>query len=169
MSGMLRFWFAPVLLLVGGIVLAAVVDSDDSVDLPVVFYELRGAEGKGAGGYDVVAYFDKSEAVRGTDAFRAEYGGVDWLFESAESRDKFVESPERYIPQYGGHCAYGTASGYLVKGDPEAWTVKDGKLYLNYNKSVRNSWLADTDGYIIKSDKNWPGLLAEEHAKRRGG
>lgn len=158
MSGIIRFWFAPVLLLVGGIVLAAVVDGDDGVGLPVKFYQYD--NGKGAGGFDVVAYFDEQEAVRGKAGIEAEYGGEVWLFSSIANRDKFMETPQKYIPQYGGHCAWAVSRGYTAKGSPLAWTVKDGKLYLNYNKSVRTTWLSHVDGgggdeFIAGSDDNW--------------
>lgn len=160
MSGILRFWFAPVLLLVGGMLLAAVVDSDDAVDLPLKFDDYKN-RGFGAGGYDVVAYFDQAEAVPGKQGIEVTFGGTRWLFDNVENRDKFHESPERYIPQYGGYCAWATSQGYEARGDPEAWTVKDGKLYLNYSKSVRDKrWLPRVnDGgggeFIARSDENW--------------
>ncbi|MEF1304878.1 YHS domain protein, partial [Vibrio owensii] len=37
----------------------------------------------------------------------------------------------------------------------------DGKLYLNYSKSVQASWQQDILGNIASGDKNWPKLLAE--------
>lgn len=160
MSGIIRFWFAPVLLLVGGIVLAAVVDGDDGVDLPFKFHDYKN-RGFGAGGYDVVAYFDKSEAVPGKQGIEAEFGGARWLFDTIANRDKFMETPRRYIPQYGGHCAWAASrqNGYQAPGDPEAWTVRDGKLYLNYNENIRRGWLADIndrgDEVIVRGDDNW--------------
>lgn len=145
-------------LLAGGAYFASSADSD--ADGAVVgktkFFQYR--NGAAAGGYDVVAYFDDAEAVAGEQVYEASYAGQLWHFKSMENREKFLAAPKKYIPQYGGHCAYGVAQGYLVRGDPEAWTVRDGKLYLNYSKSVRNSWLADAAGFILRSEKNWPGL-----------
>ena len=40
--------------------------------------------------------------------------------------------------------------------EPDAWTVFDGKLYLNYNQSVRRQWSGDIPGYRRKADTNWP-------------
>ncbi len=119
----------------------------------IKFYEY--ANGAAVGGYDVVAYFDSAEAVPGEKVYAANYAEQLWLFKSMENREKFLAEPERYFPQYGGHCAYGLASGYLVRGDPEAWTVHSGKLYLNYSKGVRKNWLVDVDGFIVRSEKNW--------------
>ena len=160
----LRFWFAPVLLLVGGAWLAAVVDSNDSIDAPIKFYQYQ--NGAAAGGYDVVVYVEEARAQKGERTIEARYAGQLWLFASAENRDKFLQTPRRYIPQYGGHCAFGVAQGYLVRGDPLAWTVRDGKLYLNYNKSVRGNWLAGAEGFIVRSEKNWPELTKPESASQ---
>ena len=46
----------------------------------------------------------------------------------------------------GGYCAWAVSQSYTVKGDPQVWTVTDGKLYLNYNKSVQSGWEKDTAG-----------------------
>lgn len=116
------------------------------------------SNGLAAGGYDVVAYFTDSEAQPGDAAFAANFAGMAWHFASAANRDAFLADPQQYLPQYGGHCAYGVAQGYLVRGDPEAWSIKDGRLYLNYNKSIRSAWLADSKRFIARSANNWPQL-----------
>ena len=73
--------------------------------------------------------------------------------------EKFRASPQRYAPQYGGYCAWAVANGYTAKGDPNAWSVVDGKLYLNFSKSVRRQWSKDIPGNISKGDANWPSVL----------
>ena len=84
-------------------------------------------------GYDVVAYFTESKPVKGTKEFTVYHSGESWYFSSAENLKTFKASPEKYKPQFGGYCAYGMSRGYKAKTDPEAWTIVDGKLYLNYN------------------------------------
>lgn len=113
----------------------------------------------GAGGYDVVSYFEDGEATEGSSSHSAEYLGVSWRFASAEHKAKFEADPDAYVPQYGGYCAWAVSQGYLAKGDPEHWTVKDGKLYLNYNQSVQDKWLEDTDNFIRTANENWPAVL----------
>lgn len=113
----------------------------------------------GAGGYDVVSYFEQGEAVAGSAQFTADYRGATWRFSSAEHRAQFQAEPERYAPAYGGYCAWAVSQGYLAKGDPEYWTVIDGRLYLNYSQSVQETWLQDTSGFITQADNNWPGVL----------
>jgi YHS domain-containing protein len=118
-------------------------------------------KGVGAGGYDTVAFITESTAKPGKADLTLEHAGVTWRFASAANRDAFKADPARYVPQYGGYCAWAVANGYTAKGDPEAWSVVDGKLYLNYNKSVRAGWLKDTAANIKKGDANWPAVLAK--------
>jgi YHS domain-containing protein len=110
-------------------------------------------------GYDPVAYFTQNAPVKGSDQFTHQWKGATWRFASAENRDRFAAAPEKYAPQYGGYCAYGVAQNYAVSIDPQAWTVVDGKLYLNYSRSVRETWSKDIPGYIRKADANWPQVL----------
>lgn len=111
------------------------------------------------GGYDVTAYFTDGKPVKGSKAFSAEYMGANWHFASAANRDKFTADPVQYAPQYGGYCAWAVAQGDTASGDPQLWTLVDGKLYLNYNKKINNQWRADKENLIIAGDKNWPGVL----------
>jgi hypothetical protein len=85
--------------------------------------------------------------------------GATWRFASAEHRDLFAKSPGKYAPQYGGYCAYAVANGKTADIDPAAWTVRDGRLFLNYDADVQKKWLADPDGYIAKADANWPKMV----------
>lgn len=109
-------------------------------------------------GYDPVAYFTEDDAVKGSPEHSFTYQGATWLFSSAENRDKFAAAPERYAPAYGGYCAWAVSQGYTAPIDPDAWSVRDGRLYLNYSKTVRARWALDKDGNIAAADRNWPGL-----------
>lgn len=112
-------------------------------------------------GYDPVAYFTDGRAVEGKKGFETEWNGATWRFASAEHRDLFAEDPEKYAPQYGGYCAWAVSQGSTAGIDPEAWKIHDGKLYLNYDKSVQEKWLADMEDLIAKGDANWPKLLTK--------
>ncbi|MDI9244604.1 YHS domain-containing (seleno)protein [Marinobacter sp. CHS3-4] len=113
----------------------------------------------GAGGYDTVSYFETGEPTKGSSEYKTEHRGVTWRFASAENLALFEASPDRFVPAYGGYCAWAVAQGYLAKGDPEHWAIRDDRLYLNYNKSVQDRWLKDTDGFIRQADTNWPNVL----------
>ena len=109
-------------------------------------------------GYDPVAYFTMSKPVKGDKDYVTSWMGATWRFASAQNRDLFEKDPEKYAPRYGGYCAYGVANNYLVNIDPRAWTVYEGRLYLNYSLSVREQWKEDIPGNIRKADANWPAL-----------
>ena len=110
-------------------------------------------------GYDPVAYFTEGKPVKGDPAISLQWKGAAWHFASAANRDAFKAAPEKYAPQYGGYCAFGTAQGYAVQTEPDAWKIVEGKLYLNYNQSVRTRWEQDIPGFIGAADKNWPRVL----------
>ena len=111
-------------------------------------------------GYDPVAYFLDGKPVAGQKEWSLPWNGATWRFASMEHRDLFSAAPERYAPQYGGYCAWAVAHGYTADIDPEAWTIRDGKLYLNYDLGVQRDWSKDIPGYIASGDANWPKLLA---------
>jgi YHS domain-containing protein len=110
-------------------------------------------------GYDTVAYFTVGKPVKGLDSFVYEWNGAKWKFSSQDNLDLFKGSPEKYAPQYGGYCAYGVAQGSLVKVEPDQFTVRDGKLYLNYDAGVQSKWLKDIPGYNKAADAKFPSLL----------
>jgi YHS domain-containing protein len=110
-------------------------------------------------GHDPVAYFERKGPVKGMKQFSHAWRGATWYFASAENRDRFAAAPEKYAPQYGGYCAYAVASGYTADIDPNAWSIVDGKLYLNYSLRIRERWNKDIPGYIRKGDANWPAVL----------
>lgn len=114
--------------------------------------------GVAVGGYDVVAYFTAGAAVAGKADFAAKHEGATYHFSSAANRDLFRADPAKYVPQYGGYCAYGAAGGYKAPVDVNAWKIVEGKLYLNYDASVQSRWLKDTESYIRKADANWVAI-----------
>lgn len=123
---------------------------------------LGSSDGVAIGGYDPVAYFRDGGPRPGKPEFSVRHGGAIWRFASAEHKALFEADPRRYLPAYGGFCAYGTSRGYLVKIEPEAWSIVDGRLYLNYDLGVRETWLGRTKTYIARADGNWPRLTAKD-------
>lgn len=110
-------------------------------------------------GTDPVAYFTQGKPVKGDAANASEYMGATWHFASAENKATFDADPEAYAPKYGGYCAYAVSQGYTASTDPEAWSIVDDRLYLNYSKGVRRRWEKDIPGNIEKADNNWPSVL----------
>jgi len=121
--------------------------------------EVFAVNGAAIGGYDPVAYFTAKKPVKGNPQFSVEWKGAVWHFASAANRDAFKADPAKYAPQYGGYCAFGASQGYAVKTEADAWTIVDGKLYLNYNTTVRAKWSESIPERIKAADKNWPSIL----------
>ena len=112
-----------------------------------------------AEGYDVVSYFDNT-AIKGDIKFSLTHDNVKYKFSSQENLERFKSNPEKYIPQYGGYCAYAVATkGKKVSINPKAFEIRDGALYLFYNSWGTNTldlWLEENpDELKIKADKNW--------------
>lgn len=112
-------------------------------------------------GYDTVAYFTQSKAVKGSPEFQSEFLGETWQFASAKHRDLFAADPVAYAPQYGGFCAgqlaYADVStGVTTNIDPEAWRIIDSKLYLFYDKGYAAVFEEKAVELVDKADKNWP-------------
>lgn len=78
-----------------------------------------------------------------------------YQFSSKENLKTFKSNPEKYVPAYGGYCAFGTSVGKKFIGDPEVWRLVGGKLYLNLDTSIQSEWLKDVPGRIDMADKNW--------------
>ncbi len=112
-------------------------------------------------GYDPLAYFTDKRPEQGSEKFEYLWNGAKWRFASAARRDLFSHDPEKYAPRYGGYCAYAVSQGKIADIDPDAWTVFEGKLYLNLNKDVQKLWEKDMQGYIRKADENWPRMLGK--------
>lgn len=109
-------------------------------------------------GYDPVAYFTQNKPVPGKEEFVYSWNNSNWYFSSQLNLNLFKTNPEKYAPQYGGYCAYGLSNGYKASTVPEAWTIENGKLYLNYSIKVREMWDKNRQERIEKADKYWPGI-----------
>ncbi len=110
-------------------------------------------------GYDPVAFFTDHHPVKGSPEFTSMADGATYQFASKEHKDLFDKDPAKYEPIFGGYCAYGVSRNKLAPIDVEAFQIVDGKLLLQYSKSVRDSFNEDQKGNLTKANQNWPGLL----------
>lgn len=113
------------------------------------------AENVAVKGFDMVAYFTEQTPVEGNPQFSFIWNGAKWYFSSAENMEKFKAAPETYAPQFGGYCSFAVSKGYTADGDPNAWNIVGGKLYLNYNQEVKKMWEAEQEKRIKDGEKNW--------------
>lgn len=128
--------------------------------------EINEEKGVAIKGYDPVAYFTDGKPVQGAASHVSTYKGATFRFASAAHKAAFDANPEKYAPQFGGFCAFGTAGGYKADIDPAAFSVVDGKLYLNYNKTVQGKWKQDVAGYVSKAEANWPEVKGKSEVAR---
>jgi len=112
-------------------------------------------------GYDTVAYFTEGKPVKGADEFEQVWEDARWQFASATNRELFKANPERYAPQFGGYCAGGLSAGEYANGDPEVWTIVDGKLYLNKTMELREFWREAPQAHIGVAEYNWTNFRGE--------
>jgi YHS domain-containing protein len=112
-------------------------------------------------GYDTVAYFTDGQATKGSPEIVHEWMGATWHFAKPEHRDAFAAQPIRYAPQYGGYCSAGVVAGEVTSNiDPEAWSIVDGKLYLQYAKSGVEEWQQHREEWVANAEANWPEVKA---------
>jgi YHS domain-containing protein len=107
-------------------------------------------------GHDVVSYFTENAAVEGSSKFTAVHNEAIYYFSTSNNRDKFKATPEKFAPQYGGFCAYGAALGKKFDIDGKAFEILDGKLYVNKNLDVYETWVEDKAENVTEANKQWP-------------
>ena len=121
-------------------------------------------------GYDVVSYINDNKAVEGSKDNSAEYQGATYYFATQANKDAFTKNPEKYLPQYGGWCAYGVAAAnQKFPTDPEVYKVVDGKLYLFFNGETPDGtmlntivpWNEDEANLLKQADANWPAVKTQ--------
>ena len=115
-------------------------------------------------GYSPVSYLDLGIAQKGLKEFKSEHEKIIYYFTSAEQKAKFDKNPNKYKPQYGGFCAFGTYAGAKFRPDPNKFIVKDGKYFLflyDLNLDAQQLWLTDKKSHneLMKgADANWTKL-----------
>jgi YHS domain-containing protein len=106
-------------------------------------------------GYDPVAYFKQKQAVKGDPRYSSSYGGATYYFASAVDKAAFDKTPAKYVPQYGGYCAYSMTKRKLSDIDPNVFFVFRGKLYVCSTPKAGKAFYSDPDANIKKADANW--------------
>lgn len=114
-------------------------------------------------GYSAVSYLDLGIAQKGLKKYKSTHEKVDYYFTSAEQKSTFDKNPGKYLPQYGGFCAFGTYAGAKFRPDPNKFIVKGGKYFLylyNLELDAQQLWLAEKNHgkLVATANKNWKKL-----------
>lgn len=113
-------------------------------------------------GYSPVSYLDLGIAQKGLKEYKATYDGLAYYFTSEDQKKSFVNNPKKYLPQYGGYCAFGISVGAKFRVDPNKFVVKDGKYFLflyDLEVDAQQLWLAGNHKELAqKADANWTKL-----------
>lgn len=118
------------------------------------------------GGYDVVAYHTQDRAVRGSSAHAETYDGATFYFASAENQKAFHEDPKRFVPKFGGFCAFGVAKNHAkVPTDPETFKIHNGELLVFFNDvyngqkvNTKILWNQSEESLYREAVATWPTL-----------
>jgi YHS domain-containing protein len=113
-------------------------------------------------GFDPVAYFTDGKPLKGSSNLAYQWQDIQWHFGTQAHLEAFKANPEKYAPQFGGFCAYGVSEDHKSPTDPDAWTIVEGKLYLNYSPKVKSLWTKDIPGRLEKANKLWPALIHQK-------
>ena len=143
-----------VLIVVLGLFVAIAGSAAAGTDSPVP--AVNADQGIGLKGYDPVAYFINGAPTKGSEQYSLAWKGVTYRFASAGNLEKFKADPEKYLPQYGGYCAYAMSLDRIADIDPSRWAIVNGKLYLNNGFVAEKLWSLNKNGNIVSADRNWP-------------
>ncbi len=109
-------------------------------------------------GFDVTTYAAGVEPRPGKAEFSVVEAGATYYFASESNAAAFKADPARYLPSFGGFCAYGVSVGKKFDGDPQIFKIVDGRLHLNLNGEIHQAFLADLSGAVAKADRTWPTI-----------
>jgi YHS domain-containing protein len=123
--------------------------------------DVNAVNGLALQGYDAVTYF-RSRPAKGNPNISATHEGIVYWFSDQANKEAFSEDPSKFLPEYGGWCAYAMGlNGEKVSVDPETYKIKEGRLYLFYKTFLNNTlkkWNEDEETLLPRADLNWKAI-----------
>lgn len=110
-------------------------------------------------GYCPVAYFAVNKPVKGKPEYASTHNDITYYFVSDDAKKMFDENPEKYVPAYGGWCAFGMAVQDKFPVDPTNFKIVNGRLMVflkNKNVDALELWnKGDEKDLTTKADAHW--------------
>lgn len=137
------------ILMVASIFLSVAYASDSDISM--------NDDGIAIQGYDPVSYFN-GDPNMGNPAIKFSVDDATYYFLSEENREKFVQNPAKYQPQFGGFCSFGVSLGQKFQGKPTEYAVYNDNLYLFYKAASKRMWEDGRDRRIQLAERYWPQI-----------
>lgn len=125
-------------------------------------------------GHDPVSYF-RQDAVKlgplkGDSKYQAKYEDATFQFSSEANKEEFIKNPNKYVPAFGGWCAYAVAEKKeKVEVDTQSFLIQDGRLLLFFKgflADTRDKWQNTKSktptNFLKEADANWPEVKNKE-------
>lgn len=142
------------------VILCLFVTANTQAQKSTKYFNNLDANGVILDGYDAVAFFTDNKPVKGDPKFTFTYHDAKYQFASQEHLELFKTNPEKYVPQFGGWCAYAVSLGRIAPIDVNNFSIVGGRLFIQHNQRAVNGWNKDVPGNIVKADKYWPDVAA---------
>lgn len=107
-------------------------------------------------GYDPVAYFIDKSARQGDPQYEFRFAGLTWRFRSEANRAAFTQTPENFVPVFGGYDPIAVGEGVPLEGNPAIFAVSDGKLFLFAREESLGKFLANPKSFLETATASWP-------------
>ena len=111
-------------------------------------------------GYDPVAFHTVSKAVKADPYIAAEAFGCKFLFSSEANKALFMKDPEKYLPAFGGYCAFGVSLGVFFPVEISTWEMVDGHVVFQFSEEIKELFAEDKTGNFAKAKTNWKKVEA---------
>ena len=105
------------------------------------------------GGYDATSYFAGAAPLQGDDNYQVSYKNKRYRFTNEVNQSEFSKNPEKYVPEFGEHCAFSASQGMMKKADPEVFTITNDRLMLFGDEQMLDNWLENENLNYTKAQK----------------
>lgn len=97
-------------------------------------------------GYCPVAYFVADGPLKGSAEFSSTHEGQTYYLVSAEAKEAFDANPAKFVPAFGGACAFGMSVKENFSIDPTNYKIVNDRLFLFLKNDETNALALWNDG-----------------------